>query len=140
MSNLELREAYLQSLDSFHLCCKTWSSIWFPNHYNLIITIKFLQFVPKLWHVEYCIIFSIVHLNASISECNVVCLQITFLVPKSCAVPMLSNHTHPHPLNCAEDVQDQSIMQILSTLKTWDVAIPDFCGTSGIIAFALNQI
>ena len=84
---------------------------------SFIIAIRSLQSVPKLWHVECWLIFSIAHRSASSSKCRADSRRVIFLVPIRCMLPPLSIQTHPHPLKWAAGVQDPSNKQILSKLN-----------------------
>lgn len=89
---------------------------------SFIIAIISLQSVPKLWHDEYWIMFSIVHLSASNSVWKAAFRQRKFRFPMNWVLPKLSIQTYPHPLNWDVEVHELSTVNILPKLKT--------CGSS----------
>ena len=103
------------------------------------IAIRFLQSVPKLWHIECRSILSIAHRSASTSVCKVASRLLKLRVPKSWIFSKLSIQIHLHPLNWIVEIHELSIMQILSKLKTSDSSIRCSCGDGGIVLFSLNQ-
>ena len=84
---------------------------------SLIMVIKSLQSVPKLWHVECWSILSIAYRSASTSKCKVDSRRGKFHVSTSWTFSKLFIQIHLHPLNWVVNVHDASIMHILPELK-----------------------
>ena len=71
---------------------------------SVIIVIKSFHFVPKLRHVEYRNILTIVQISAYISECKEDSCFRSFLVPINWIFPVASFQTHPFSLNYEVEV------------------------------------
>ena len=97
---------------------------------SFIISIRSLQSVPKFWQFEYWSMLTIVHFNASSSECNDVSRLLKFRVPISWIFPVLSFQTNPMPLNWSVDVHEPSTVHILSKFKACASSTIGACGGS----------
>ena len=106
---------------------KTWGS--------LIIAIRSLQSVPKLWHEECKSMLSIAYFSASTSECRADSRLLKLRIPISCICPTLSFQIHPQPLNCVMEIHDPSTIHILSKHMAWASSLRSSCGVSGIQAY-----
>ena len=83
---------------------------------SFTISVRSLQFVPKLWHDECWSMLSIAHCSASTSECKAVYHLLKFRVSISWIFPRLSFQTHPQPQNWTVEVHEPSTIQIFSKL------------------------